>query len=48
MGRCEVCDNEYDKTFEVAMPRGDTHTFDCFECAELALALVAQSAKSGS
>jgi hypothetical protein len=38
LGRCEVCDNEYDKTFEVTMPGGDTHTFDCFECAELALA----------
>ena len=32
MGRCEVCGNEYDKTFDVVM-RGETHTFDSFECA---------------
>ena len=38
LGRCEVCGNEYDKTFEVTMPGGDTHTFHCFECAEHALA----------
>jgi hypothetical protein len=29
---CEVCGNEYDKTFEIR--RGDeTHVFDSFECA---------------
>jgi hypothetical protein len=32
MGRCEKCGNEYDKTFDVSL-NGDTHTFDCFECA---------------
>ena len=32
MARCEVCDNEYDKAFEVTM-RGERHTFDSFECA---------------
>lgn len=37
MGICEVCGNEYDKSFEVI--RGDkTHTFDSFECAIHALA----------
>ncbi len=32
MAKCEVCDNEYDKTFEVTQD-GETHTFDSFECA---------------
>ena len=38
MAQCEVCGNEYDKTFEVVMPGGDSHTFDCFECATHTLA----------
>jgi hypothetical protein len=29
---CEVCGNQYDKSFEVVMD-GRTHVFDCFECA---------------
>ena len=37
MGRCEVCGNEYDKTFEVVMS-GARHVFDSFECAINALA----------
>lgn len=37
MARCEVCDNDYDKSFEV-MSGGETHTFDSFECAIHALA----------
>ena len=37
MERCEVCGNEYDKSFEVVMA-GKTHTFDSFECAIHALA----------
>ena len=37
MGTCEVCGNEYDKTFEISMS-GSTHTFDSFECAIHALA----------
>lgn len=32
MGRCEVCGNDYDKTFEVRTALG-THVFDSFECA---------------
>src|SRR5262245_14825878 len=32
METCEVCGNEYDKTFEVSLG-GSTHIFDCFECA---------------
>ena len=37
MGKCEVCHNEYDKSFEVIF--GDKrHTFDSFECAIHALA----------
>jgi hypothetical protein len=30
--RCEVCGNEYDKSFEVRLD-GRTHVFDSFECA---------------
>ena len=37
MGRCEVCGNEYDKSFDVRM-NGESHVFDCFECAVHALA----------
>jgi hypothetical protein len=37
MGRCEVCGNSYDKSFQVIM-EGQTHTFDSFECAIHALA----------
>ena len=37
MGRCEVCGNEYDKSFEVSMS-GEHHVFDSFECAIHALA----------
>jgi hypothetical protein len=37
MGVCEVCHNEYDKTFEVMMS-GARHEFDSFECAIQALA----------
>ncbi len=32
MGRCEVCGNDYDKSFEV-VAGGATHVFDSFECA---------------
>ncbi|HAZ14647.1 MAG: hypothetical protein A2X86_06165 [Bdellovibrionales bacterium GWA2_49_15] len=37
MNTCEVCKNEYDKTFEI-VSQGKHHTFDCFECAIHALA----------
>jgi hypothetical protein len=37
MGVCEVCGNDYDKTFEVTV-HGETHVFDSFECAIHALA----------
>jgi hypothetical protein len=37
MAKCEVCHNEYDKSFTVTMS-GKTHTFDSFECAIHALA----------
>src|SRR3712207_3014026 len=38
MAQCEVCGNEYDKSFQVTMAGGDAHTFDSFECAIHALA----------
>jgi hypothetical protein len=37
MARCEVCGNDYDKSFEVVVNE-QTHTFDSFECAIHALA----------
>lgn len=39
MARCELCGNDYDKSFTVTMG-GTTHTFDSFECAIHALAPV--------
>ena len=35
--RCDVCGNEYDATMEIHL-RGQTRTFDCFECAIHAMA----------
>jgi hypothetical protein len=32
MARCELCGNDYDKSFQV-MVGGKSHTFDSFECA---------------
>lgn len=32
MAKCEVCGNEYDKSFEV-VAAGKRHVFDSFECA---------------
>ena len=39
MARCDVCGNDYDKSFTVNMA-GREHTFDSFECAIHALAPV--------
>lgn len=35
--RCDVCGNDYDKTFQVTA-QGRTMTFDAFECAIQAMA----------
>lgn len=32
MERCETCGNEYEETFDITIG-GETHAFDCFECA---------------
>jgi len=37
MAQCELCGNDYDKTFEVVIA-GNTHVFDSFECAIATLA----------
>jgi hypothetical protein len=37
VARCEVCGNDYDKSFQVTTGEG-THVFDSFECAIHALA----------
>lgn len=41
MGICDVCGNDYDKSFTVTMS-GSTHTFDSFECAIHLLAPVCE------
>ncbi len=38
MAICDVCGNDYDKTFQVTGSDGATRTFDSFECAIHALA----------
>ncbi len=44
MAKCDVCGNEYDKSFEVrfASRPDDVHTFDSFECAIHALAPICE------
>lgn len=37
MAKCDLCGNDYDKSFTVTMD-SETHTFDSFECAIHALA----------
>jgi len=37
MAVCELCGNEYDKSFEITIG-GQVHTFDSFECAIEAVA----------
>jgi hypothetical protein len=37
MARCEVCGNDYDKSFSIEA-NGTKHVFDSFECAIQALA----------
>lgn len=37
MARCDVCGNDYDKSFEL-IARGERHVFDSFECAIHAIA----------
>jgi hypothetical protein len=39
MAKCDQCGNDYDNSFEITM-RGQTHTFDSFECAIQSLAPV--------
>ncbi len=41
MAQCEVCGNDYDKTFQV-MRDGKQYTFDSFECAIQKLAPVCE------
>lgn len=41
MARCEVCGNEYDKSFEV-VAAGARHVFDSFECAIHAIAPICE------
>ena len=41
MQQCETCGNTYDKAFVVTM-NGESHVFDCFECAIHGLAPVCE------
>jgi phage terminase large subunit GpA-like protein len=41
MARCEVCGNDYDKSFQVVMDQM-SHTFDSFECAIHAMAPICE------
>ncbi len=41
MAQCEVCGNEYDKTFQLIY-QGQSHIFDSFECAIQAVAPTCQ------
>lgn len=38
MGRCEMCGNDYDKSFRITTTDRQTREFDSFECAIHALA----------
>jgi hypothetical protein len=38
MAICERCGNDYDKSFQVVVTDGESHTFDSFECAIATLA----------
>jgi hypothetical protein len=38
MARCELCGNDYYRSFEIKTQDGTTHTFDSFECAIHSLA----------
>jgi hypothetical protein len=48
MARCDVCGNDYDKSFTVTPVRGESKTFDSFECAIHALAPPAPTAAARS
>lgn len=41
MARCELCGNDYQRSFEVVM-EGQRHTFNSFECAIQKLAPTCQ------
>ncbi|MQA96979.1 MAG: hypothetical protein GEV11_20885 [Streptosporangiales bacterium] len=42
MAQCEVCGNEYDKTFSVHTVDGAAHVFDSIECAAHVVAPVCE------
>ena len=41
MAKCEVCGNDYDKSFEL-IAAGQRHVFDSFECAIHAIAPICE------
>ena len=44
MARCEVCENDYYKSFSIEV-NGNTHVFDSFECAIQAIAPICEHCK---
>ena len=40
MAKCDVCGNDYHRSFQVVTAAGASHTFDSFECAIQMLAPV--------
>ena len=45
MAKCEVCGNDYDKSFEL-IAADARHTFGSFECAIQAIAPICEHCKS--
>jgi hypothetical protein len=46
MARCEVCTNDYDKTFTVIDAAGDRHVFDSLQCAIERIAPLCENCRS--
>ena len=44
MAKCEVCGNDYDKSFDL-IAAGARHTFDSFECAIQGIAPICEHCK---
>jgi hypothetical protein len=42
MAKCDVCGNDYHRSFRVVTAAGASHTFDSFECAIQKLAPVCE------
>jgi hypothetical protein len=43
MAICASCGNDYDRCIEVTSARGETRTYDCFQCAIADMAPICES-----